>query len=184
MVSYCMYNCATCFFWPNMFLIFSYWYMFCSSSFTLTAAWILYDYSTIHWSVSPIGDFSILFLLNWNNNCSKHPCIFLSPDAHVWELLLRDNVYVKCFNTLQGGSPLNWTNILIVSSDDNDSDMFSYRNSSKPPFSGHIFKINEINFVEMKNGHLEVNQNLVKFLIQWLKLFAGSDLYLKIWLKS
>lgn len=38
---------------------------------------------------------------------------------------LRDNVYVKCFNTLQESSPLNWTNILIVSSDDNDSDMFT-----------------------------------------------------------
>ena len=27
-------------------------------------------------------------------------------------------------------------------------------------------KISEITFVEVKNGHLEVNQNLVKFLIQ------------------
>jgi hypothetical protein len=37
-------------------------------------------------------------------------------------------------------------------------------------FQDTYSKINEINFVEMKNGHLEVNQNLVKFLIEWLKL--------------
>lgn len=38
-------------------------------------------------------------------------------------------------------------------------------------------------YIEMKNGHVEVNQNLVKFLIQWLKLCRVWS-KLKIWLKE
>lgn len=101
------------FFSPNMFLRYIHIDTRSSSSFTLIAAWILYSYSIIYWSILLlIFGHSFFFwsrtIFQWISSClsiSWCTCGRASP---------RDNIFAKCFNTLEESSPPNWTNILIA----------------------------------------------------------------------
>lgn len=85
-----------------------------SSSFTLIATWILYNNSTIYSSILLLifGHLCFFFwsqtILQWISLC------FSISWCTCMRASLRNNIFIKCFNTLEESSPLNWTNILIA----------------------------------------------------------------------